>query len=110
MNLHLHIAQIYTSDQQLLQLCLVSKNKNNKHALWNLSKERSALSGVPKFFYDLMELLNKNIKVNSDKNEFLEEILLNINRVLAGELDISDSGEIYFKDVFSSKNINLNVF
>ncbi|OOV81381.1 AAA family ATPase [Acinetobacter sp. ANC 5600] len=84
------------------------KNKN-KHSLWNLSKERSTLSGVPKFFYDLMDLLNKNIKVNSDKNEFLEEILLNINKVLSGELDISDSGEIYFKDIYSSKNINLNV-
>lgn len=85
------------------------KNKNNKHSLWNLSKERSPLSGVPKFFYDLMELLNKNIKTNSEKNHFLDEILLNINKEISGELDISDSGEIYFKDIFSSKNISLNV-
>lgn len=85
------------------------KNKNNKSSLWNLTKDRSTLSGVPKFFYDLIELLNKNIKVDTERSLFLDKILLNINSVLNGELDVSDSGEIYFKDVSSSKNISLNV-
>ncbi|WP_436873220.1 AAA family ATPase [Acinetobacter haemolyticus] len=85
------------------------KDNKYKYGLWGMSKEESTLTGIPKFFYDLMDLLNKNIKISSERNEFLGNILTNINKVLSGELDISDNGDIYFRDSGASKNINLNV-
>ncbi|MBR7716145.1 AAA family ATPase [Acinetobacter nosocomialis] len=85
------------------------KDSKYKYKLWSSTKEESILTGIPKFFYDLMDLLNKNIKIDSDRNQFLEDILIKINQVLSGELDISDNGDIYFRDINASKNINLNV-
>lgn len=87
----------------------IRNRQKNKSSFLGFMRDESALLGVPKYFYDLIDLLNENVKLNSEKNEFLQKALDNINRNLSGELEISDSGEISFKDSIASHNINLNV-
>jgi predicted ATP-dependent endonuclease of OLD family len=86
----------------------IQKRSRGK-SLFSFNKPNSELSGVPKYFYDLMDLLSLDIKSDSNTEDFVNSILSKINNTLSGELDISDSGEIYFKDKKCSKNINLNL-
>lgn len=86
----------------------IQKRSRGK-SLFSFNKPNSELSGVPKYFYDLMNLLSLDIKSDSNTEDFVNSILSKINNTLSGELDISDSGEIYFKDKKCSKNINLNL-
>lgn len=72
------------------------------------SRDSNGLSGVPKYFYDLLDLINQNIKSNSD-NEDLFNLQNKIINQLGGELDISDSGDLTFKDLISKKNIGINL-
>ncbi len=73
-----------------------------------LGRDADGLSGVPKYFYDLLDLLNQNIKANSD-NQDLFELQNKIIHQLGGELDLSDSGDLTFKDLVSKKNIGINL-
>lgn len=79
------------------------------NSLFSFKQPQSELTGVPKFFYDLMELLSLDIKANEEVSSFSNVIQDKINETLSGELIISDTGEIYFKDKGCSKNINLNL-
>ena len=81
--------------------------KNQKN-MFRLHKNEDSLSGVPQYFYDLISLVNKNIKSN-DENTELKLIEQEINTTLGGSLDVTDSGEISFKDSITSKNININL-
>lgn len=73
-----------------------------------LNREALGLSGVPKYFYDLMDLLSQNIKSNYNSSELFE--LYNIIvKHLGGELDLSDSGDLMFKDAVTQQNISLNL-
>lgn len=73
-----------------------------------LSKDRAkALTGVPKHFYDLIDLLSLRSK-EKNSTELLE-IKDAINEVLGGEIVISDSNELFFNDSKCSKKIDLNL-
>lgn len=85
------------------------QKRSRSKSIFSFNKPNAELSGVPKYFYDLMELLSLDIKSDSNTEDFVNYILSKINKTLSGELDISDSGEIYFKDKKCSKNINLNL-
>jgi len=73
-----------------------------------LNREALGLTGVPKYFYDLMDLLSQNIKSSYNSSE-LFELYNNIIKHLGGELDLSDSGDLMFKDAASQQNISLNL-
>ncbi len=85
------------------------QRRSRNNSILTFQKANSELLGVPKYFYDLMDLLNLDIKSDSNTDEFVSSILGKINNTLSSELDISDSGEIYFKDKGCAKNINLNL-
>ncbi|MPW44759.1 AAA family ATPase [Acinetobacter guerrae] len=85
------------------------QRRSRSTPLFAFNKQNSELLGVPKYFYDLMELLSLDIKSDANNDDFVNSILGKINSTLSGELDLSDSGEIYFKDNGCSKNINLNL-
>lgn len=87
-------------------LLKVSNNQSNIYRL--LNNNLKSLSGVPKYFYDLIELVDKNIIANAD-NIKLNELEKNISDILGGKLELSDSGDISFKDSTSSKNISINL-
>lgn len=71
------------------------------------SKPSEYLSGVPKYFFDLISLVEKNIKTNNEnvKLKKLKEVL---DEIINGDLDITDSGDIVFNDKESSKTVSLN--
>lgn len=85
------------------------QRRARNNPLFVFKQQQSELTGVPKFFYDLMELLSLDIKADDTASNFSNPIQDKINKTLSGELIISDSGEIYFKDKGCSKNINLNL-
>lgn len=67
------------------------------------------LTGVPKYFYDLVDLIEQDTKLDKVENKFAEKILSDINSTLTGELAITQNGEIVFKDKGCEKDINLNL-
>lgn len=87
---------------------LLDVRLKQKNSLFNFKKDDQVLLGVPKFFYDLMDLLDLNLKLENSENSF-QEILNKLNRTLSGEIEISDSGDLFFKDEKTSKSINLNI-
>lgn len=70
------------------------------------SKRRDALLGVPKHFYDLVDLVNEKIKLEDDSKNI--DLYHDINSVIGGELDISDTGEMFFKEKNCPKNIGIS--
>lgn len=87
---------------------LLRAKERGLHSLRRFHRETELLTGVPKYFYDLIELVDENIKSNSRSDDmfWLQE---NISKNIGGELDISESGDIFFKDTTSSNNININL-
>ncbi|MBO2680806.1 AAA family ATPase [Shewanella algae] len=81
---------------------------HNPRFMRNLHRDADALSGVPKYFYDLIELVDQNIKSNS-RSEELYELKKELDIVLGGELDITESGDIFFMENESSQNVNINL-
>jgi len=67
-------------------------------------KQADYLMGIPKYFYDLVDLLQNQIK-SSDAINFEDD---KIKKEIGGEIIVSKSGELYFKETGYSKNINLN--
>ncbi|KGK14810.1 hypothetical protein DC58_04745 [Vibrio navarrensis] len=89
----------------------LTKAKNNLHMprfLRNLHRDSDGLSGVPKYFFDLIELVDENIKSNS-RSEDLGRLERELSSTLGGELDITESGDIYFTDTESAQNVNINL-
>lgn len=89
----------------------LTKEKQNLHFprfFRNLHRDSDGLSGVPKYFYDLIDLVEQNIKSNS-RSQDLYKIEQNLSNTLGGELDISESGDIFFNDSENSENININL-
>ncbi|MEC5208721.1 putative ATPase [Vogesella perlucida] len=70
-------------------------------------KRQDRLSGVPKYFYDLMDLLSERVKSNTTSPDF-EDIKKTINNSIQGEMTVSPSNAIVFKDSNSGKEINLH--
>lgn len=83
-------------------------NANMPRFLRNLHRDSDGLSGVPKYFFDLINLVDQNIKSNS-RIEDLSKLEKDLSAVLGGELDITESGDIYFTDAESSQNVSINL-
>ncbi|MBB1411160.1 AAA family ATPase [Pseudoalteromonas sp. SG44-17] len=73
-----------------------------------LHRNTDGLNGVPKYFYDLIELIEKNIK-SQNKDSKILEIQSALKDTLGGELNVSDSGDIFYKELNSSRSLNLNL-
>lgn len=85
------------------------RKRINLNSIFNFHREKSELTGVPKYFFDLVDLLDQDNKLNAEDESFIDKILSNINSTLTGELAITPNGDIVFKDKDCSKDINLNV-
>ena len=85
------------------------RKKTSANSVFSFLRDDSELSGIPKYFFDLIDLLDQDIKSDAVSNDFVNNILDKINSELLGELIWTDSGEIYFKDKNCSKNISLNL-
>lgn len=83
-------------------------NRNLPRFLRKFHRDSDGLSGVPKYFYDLIGLVDGNIKSNA-RSEDLENLEKNLSKTLGGELDISESGDIFFTDSANSHNVNINL-
>lgn len=69
-------------------------------------RKKSQLNGVPKYIYDLMNLVEEKFKSN-EHNQSNIELYQDINKTIGGELDISDNGDMLFKEKQGNININL---
>ncbi|WP_394167507.1 AAA family ATPase [Photobacterium piscicola] len=87
---------------------LIKAKDKTPSFLKRFHREAESLSGVPKYFYDLIELVDANLKSNS-RNESIASLEEKINTTLGGELDISESGDIFFKDSETSESVNINL-
>ncbi|USE71243.1 hypothetical protein CTT31_19305 [Pseudoalteromonas maricaloris] len=76
--------------------------------LWSRRHYQESLSGVPKYFYDLIELVEKNIKPKS-KSIDISNVQNILKDVLGGELEISEGGDIFYKHSNSHSLVNLNL-
>ncbi len=83
---------------------LTSVRKSKQFLRISRLKQTDYLTGVPKHFYDLVDLLRNKTK-SSDNINFEEETIKN---EIGGEIIISKSGDLYFKEEGYSKNINLH--
>jgi predicted ATP-dependent endonuclease of OLD family len=83
---------------------LESVRKNKRFFSISRIKQADYLTGVPKHFYDLVDFL-KN-KTKNSENIKLEQSV--IKTAIGGEIIISESGELYFKEDGYTKNINLH--
>lgn len=71
-------------------------------------KKQEGLSGVPKHFYDLVDLIKLRIKSNSQSCD-CEDVKSTIENYIGGGLVVSQSGEIAFKESKSGKEIGLQI-
>lgn len=72
----------------------------------NFDRNDEQLTGVPKYFYDLTGLLDEKYKSN-EHNQSNVDLYHQINKTIGGELDISEDGDICFKE--NQHNININL-
>lgn len=89
-----------------LKQSLESVRDQKSISRYMISKRRNALLGVPKHFYDLVDLVNEKIKIEDKSNNF--ELFNEINSTIGGELDISETGEMFFKEVGCPKSIGIS--
>ena len=69
-------------------------------------QKKETLSGVPKHFYDLLDLLTSKAK---DENSLCDSPFnKKIKKAIGGDLTISPSGEILFKEKNSPRPVNLH--
>ncbi|MDK9683995.1 AAA family ATPase [Pseudoalteromonas shioyasakiensis] len=78
------------------------------NSFFALHRKIDGLNGVPKYFYDLIELIEKNIK-SQNKDSRILEIQSTLKNTLGGELNVSESGDIFYKEFDSSRSVNLNL-
>lgn len=83
---------------------LNSVRESNQFLRLRRLRQTDYLSGVPKHFYDLVDLLKNKIK-SSDSISFEQGA---IKKEIGGEIIISKSGDLYFKEEGYAKNINLH--
>lgn len=69
-------------------------------------RKQDALSGVPQYFYDLLELLKVQVKQNFDHCDFAN-IDDEISNHIGGKVLINQTGDMVYKDKVSGKEINL---
>ncbi|EEZ81274.1 hypothetical protein VMC_38540 [Vibrio alginolyticus 40B] len=83
------------------------KERNSMRAVsFGFRRVKSQLTGVPKYIYDLMDLVEEKFKSNESDQPNIA-LYHDINKTIGGELDISDNGDILFKEKRRDININL---
>ncbi|HHR5954319.1 TPA: AAA family ATPase [Providencia alcalifaciens] len=81
--------------------------KNNKNQKSILKRDNDIyLSGVPKHFYDLLDLLS--IKAKDTDSLIESQFTSNIEKAINGKLSISPTGEIEFSENNSPKPVNIH--
>lgn len=72
-----------------------------------MHRKKDALMGVPKYFYDVLDLMDEKIKTSDDTEQNIE-LYKDINNAIGGEIKLSDAGDIYFDENGYSENISIN--
>lgn len=81
--------------------------RNNRRLYSFTARGRNeTLSGIPKHFYDLLDLLNNRAKDDSSLSQ--SPFSSSIKKAIGGNLIISNTGEIVFIEQGSSKSVNLH--
>lgn len=85
---------------------LDSLRTRNRYYQFLARQKTDTLSGVPKHFYDLLDLLNSKAK---DDNSLCDSPFnKDIKRAIGGDILISSTGEIVFQEKGSPRSINLH--
>lgn len=69
-------------------------------------QKKEYLSGVPKYFYDLLELIENKIQIDTDSKDCFDNSI--ITDSINGKIQISNTGELSFLEKNSPKAISLN--
>lgn len=75
--------------------------------LKNRRQSESILFGVPQYFYDLLDYLDKTY-ISSNDSESTSSLFEIIKKTIGGKLLISQQGEISFQHINNNTTINLN--
>jgi len=70
-------------------------------------KKQDGLLGVPRHFYDLVDLLKERLKTNLRSNDF-KDVIDKINTSIGGEVLITQSGDISYREKSSGNELNLH--
>lgn len=76
-----------------------------------LHRKTKQLLGVPKHFYDLVDLLKEKRKISDSElsnSAVNSELVDMINSAIDGEIKFADSGSLYFSDGKCGSNINIS--
>lgn len=85
---------------------LDSLRTRNRYFHFLARQKTDTLSGVPKHFYDLLDLLTNKAK---DDNSLCDSPFnKDIKKAIGGDILISTTGEIFFKEKGSPRSINLH--
>lgn len=79
---------------------------NRRLFSFNVRGRNETLSGVPKHFFDLLDLLKNRAK--DDSSLAVSPFAESIKKAIGGDLIISNTGEIVFVESGSSKPVNLH--
>ncbi|HCD7554261.1 TPA: ATP-binding protein, partial [Citrobacter farmeri] len=79
---------------------------NRRLFSFNVRGRNETLSGVPKHFFDLLDLLKNRAK--DDSSLAVSPFAESIKKAIGGDLIISNTGEIVFVENGSSKPVNLH--
>ncbi|MBN5273466.1 AAA family ATPase [Serratia marcescens] len=85
---------------------LDSLRMRNRYFHFLARQKNDTLSGVPKHFYDLLDLLTNKAKDDSSLCE--SPYSKDIKKAIGGDILISPTGEILFKEKGSPRSINLH--
>ncbi len=88
-----------------LKNALDSVRKNKGLSAFGRRRGADILTGVPKHFYDLLDLLESKVKNNDEVRLSSEDI----RNAIGGQLEISDTGDISFQENNSSNSVNLHI-
>jgi len=89
-----------------LKDALTRSHEQTMFSFFHKTKRQELLSGVPKYFFDLLSLLKERVKISQD-SDALRVIKNEINSSIGGELVITSNGDINYRDEQSSKDLSL---
>lgn len=65
------------------------------------------LTGIPQHFYDLIDLLNRRVKFGGSSSP-LVGIIDTINDAIGGEIEVTNLGDIYFREKNAPRSVELS--
>ncbi|ELP1878032.1 TPA: ATP-binding protein [Vibrio vulnificus] len=91
-----------------LRKILVSSERGYQNRFFRNIYRKNYLTGVPRYFLDLVKLVETKYKSNDNSSEN-HELYNDIFNLIGGELDLLDSDVICFRDKETNRNININL-